>query len=545
MSSVLKKEQINWFSYSEETLQQAKNENKSIFLFISSTASQWSKKMQRDSFNSQIIIELLNERFIPIFVNKDERPDIERYYHKVYSLMNRETTGSPLSLFLTANLEPFYAGSYIPSENIDDQLSLESLLRIISKKYITDYDTLSQKGQEVLSHVNVQEQSIQATKLHINITQTIKTHVNNLLDSDFGGFSKAPKFPNTSTLHLLFDLYELKKESEILNAITLTLDNMIKGGFYDLENGGFYHYAKDSAWKEPYQVKTSYDNAQLIELYLRAYTLTQNENYKRVAFQSIDFMLNERQNTKLFSLKNEEIITSWNALMVKSLFTAANIDINYQINALETLDAILSELYVSGTLYHTKKLNDKASIKAFLEDYANLGETLIVAYQHTLDESFLIMATQFANLMIEQYYEQARWVYSTADFKLKENIHDLNIPSSLSSSLSLLLSISSLVDNNYKKFVFKTLELHSFSLMRQPLSSPKLTQMVLRYLKDDIIIKGNENRLKQYINQREKLSYPYVYFKVVNEEGLSIDNSHSTLEKKQTFEAVEDYLKNL
>ncbi|CAA6806599.1 MAG: Thymidylate kinase (EC [uncultured Sulfurovum sp.] len=545
MSNIKTKEFINWYSWSNEALEKARTENKSIFLFISSSSSQWSQKMYEASFNSDIIIELINERFIPIMVNKDERPDIERYYHKVYSLMNRETTGSPLSIFLTANLEPFYAGSYIPDQDINDQLSLESLLRVISKKYITDYDTLAQKGQEVLSHVNVQEKNIQATKLDINIIKTIQQHSNALLDHEFGGFSKAPKFPNASTLNLLLDVYELEKETKVLDALTLTLDNMIKGGFYDLENKGFYHYAKDVQWTQPYEVKTTYDNAQLIQLYLRAYNLTQNDNYKRVAIQSLDFMLKERKDAKFFSLENEEIITSWNALMVQTLFSASSIDDKYKVNALETLEAILSELYVSGTLYHTKKVNKKATIQAFLEDYTTLGETLISAYQHSLDESFLIMATQFANLIIEQYYEQARWVYSPGNFKVKENIHDMNIPSSVSSALSLLLSISSLVDNNYKKFVFKTLELNSFSLMRQPLSSPKLTQMVLRYLKDDIIIKSNETLLKKHTHDREKLSYPYVYFKVVNQTALNIDNSHSTLRTEETFEKVKQYLKTL
>ena len=545
MSNILKEKQINWYDWEESALEKAKNENKSIFLFITDSSSQWSKKMKEDSFTNETIIELLNERFISIKVNKNERPDIERYYQKVYTLMNRQATGSPLSLFLTANLEPFYAGSYIPHEEIADQLSLESLLRIISKKYITDYDTLVNKGQEVLSFVNSQEQSIQATKLHMNITFTIKKHVDSLLDAKFGGFTKAPKFPNASTLEVLFDVYELEKNNNLLNTVTLTLDNMIKGGFYDLANGGFYQYAKDTAWKEPYPVKTTYDNAQLIKLYLRAYNITKNEAYKEVAFKSLDFMLSSREDSKLFSLKDEDVITSWNALMVQALFSASNINAKYKVNALETLEALLSELYVSGTLYHSKKQNENATIQAFLEDYANLGETLIMAYQNSLDESFLMMATQFSNLLIEQYYEQARWVYSTGNFKVKEHIHDTNIPSCVASALSLLLSISSLVDNNYKKFVFKTLELHSFNLMRQPLSSPKLTQMVLRYLKDDIIIKSNETLLKKHINDRESLSYPYVYFKSIIEDEIRIDNSHSTLKEVQTFEEVKDYIKNL
>ena len=545
MSNMLKEKQINWYNWEKSTLEKARNENKSIFLFVSDASSQWSKKMEDDTFTDKTIIELLNERFISVKVNKNERPDIERYYQKVYTLMNRQATGSPLSLFLTANLEPFYAGSYIPKEDIDDQLSLESLLRIISKKYITDYDTLVKKGQEVLSFINNQDQSIQATKLNINVTNTISQHISSLLDSKFGGFSKAPKFPNVSTLELLFDTYLLKKDPAILTAITLTLDNMMTGGFYDSQHGGFYQYAKDDAWKEPYAFKTTYDNAQLIKLYLRAYNITKNEAYKEVAFKSLDFMLGSRKDSKLFSLKDEEIITSWNALMIQALFSASNIDEKYKVNAFETLETLLSELYVSGTLFHTKKQNEKATIQAFLEDYSNLGETLIIAYQNSLDESFLMMATQFSNLLIEQYYEQARWVYSTGDFKVRESIHDINIPSGVASALSLLLSISSLVDNNYKKFVFKTLELHSFNLMRQPLSAPKLTQMVLRYLKDDIIIKANDTLLKEHLNERELFSYPYVYFKSIIEEKIKIENSHSTLKEVNTFIEIKEYIKNL
>ena len=486
MSNVSNRAELHWYSWEASTLQIAKDENRAIFLFITDPTSQWSQKMQQHSFNDPVIIELLNERFISIKVNRHERPDMERYYQKVYKLMNREMAGSPLSLFLTVNLEPFYVGSYLPHEDINDQLSLESLLRVISKKYITDYETLASKGQEVLSFIDPQEKSIEATRLNLTIIMdTIEKHTKNLLDPTFGGFTKAPKFPHASTLELLLDVYELTPEPSILNAVTLTLDNMMQGNFYDKAEGGFYHYAKDEAWQEPYEVKTTYDNAQLSRLYLRTYQMTQKEAYKEVALKTLDFMLTSQEDSKLFALEKEPIVTSWNALMVQALFLASEVEEKYKVNALETLEALLSELYVSGTLYHTKKPNEKTTIKAFLEDYAYLGETLIDAYHHTSDESFLIMATQFANLLIEQYYEHGRWVYSTGEFKTRETIHDTTLPSALSSALSLLLSITSLVDNNYKKFVFKTLELHSYNLMRQPLSSPKLTQMVLRYLKHE------------------------------------------------------------
>ena len=520
-------------------IEKAQKENKCIYLFIESPSSYWSKKMAQECEKNRTVTELLKERFISVKIDKNERPDIERHYQKVYSLMNRQIGGIPLNIFLTQNLEPFYAASYIAPKAIEQQLGFEELLRVISKKYITDYETLNKKGQEVLEFIEPKEEQIQATKLHLNIIKTIEIQSIELLDKKHGGFTKTPKFHNVTLLELLLDVYLLEKNSNILASVTLTLDNMAKGGFYDVKNGGFYAYATKENWSEAYEVKTTYDNALLASLYLRAYQITQNENYKEVALKTIDFMLKEREVSKLFKLKDEKYLCSWNALVVKTLFKAGTIDKKYHIYALETLEELLSTFYKNGMLYHVEE------IKAFLEDYTELGEALIVAYQYTLDESFLIMATQFSNLIVEHYYQHAKWIFSTNEFKIRETIHDKTLPSSIGSALSLLLSISSLVDVNYKKFVFKTLELHSYNLMRQPLSSPKLTQMVLRYLRDDIIIKSNVSLLKENIDKKERIGYPYILFKNSDDDAFQLCNSHSCYATEQNFDKVISHLESI
>ena len=529
------KDLINWYSWDDEALTKAKNENKSIFLFIEDTHSKWSQRMKEESFTNEVITELLNERFVPILVQKDERPDIERYYQKIYALMNRQVAGSPLSIFLTQELQPFYAGSYISPQEVDAQLGFEALLRVISKKQITDYETLAKKGDEVLTFIEPKEENIQATKLHLSVMQTISLHTQTLLDKEHGGFTKAPKFPNTSLLELLLDLYQLENDLNILNAITLTLNKMSESTFYDIKNGGFYSYSEDKTWNNASGGKTLYNNALLAQLYLRTYSICDDENYKKIAFSTIEFML---------QLEDELSTTSENALLVQTLFKASHFDSKYKIIALEKLESILSELYINGTLYHCKKSQESAKIKAFLEDYSYLGETLIVAYQETLDESFLIMATQFSNILIEQFYEQGRWIYSSNSFKTRESIHDNNLPSSVATALSLLMSISSLVDTNYKKFVFKTLELHSYSLMRQPLSSPKLSQILLRYLKDDRIIKSNETLLKENIDKRKTIRYPYILFKTALDDNFELCNSHSSIIKEKNFEKLVSHLES-
>jgi len=523
----------------ENFIKKAKEENKCIYLSIESSSSYWSKKMAQECEENRRVKELLEERFISLKIDKNERPDIERYYQKVYSLMNRHIGGVPLTIFLTENLQPFYAASYIAPYAIEQQLGFEELLRVISKKYITDYETLSKKGQEVLKYIEPKDEQIQATKLNLNIIKTIEKQTVELLDKEYGGFTKAPKFHNATLLELLLDVYLLENNQSILDAVTLTLDNMAKGGFYDVKNGGFFIYATKEDWSESYNVKTTYDNALLASLYLRAYQLTQKEWYKEVALKTIDFMINRRENSKLFKLKDEKYLCSWNALMVKTLFKAGAIDKRYHIYALETLEALLSTFYRNGMLYHVEET------KAFLEDYTELGEALIVAYQYTIDESFLIMATQFSNLIIEHYYQHAKWVFSTNEFKIQETIYDKTLPSSVSSALSLLLSISSLVDINYKKFVFKTLELHSYNLMRQPISSPKLTQMVLRYLKDDVIIKSNVNLLKENMDKRERIRYPYILFKNSDDNAFQLCNSHSCYATEQSFDRIISHLESI
>ena len=545
---------IDWYPWGEKALAKAKAENKSIFLSIGYSSSHWCHVMEKESFQDEKIAELLNERFIAIKVDKEERPDIDKYYQEVYQLMNRRTGGWPISIFMTQNLEPFYAATYISPQARREEFGFEELLRTVSKKYITEYDTLVEKGSDILQNINPKNKNIEATRLNLNIMQTISVHVDHLLDKKEGGFGTAPKFPHASTIALLLDLYELKKEEKILDAALLSLDGMRKGGMVDHVDGGFYRYAIDEKWLQPHKVKTTYDNALLSQLYLRAYQITNNQSYKEITFKTIDFMLQQMSEDGLFFAKKDEIenettidktiITSWNAMIVSALFKASSIDKKYKAIAITSLESLLDNLYVNGTLYHSKVLGTEANVKAFLEDYAYLGEALITAYQSTLDEGYLIMATKFANSAIEQFYDYGQWKFSNGEFKIQDDIYDSTYPSSISTVLSLIMSISSLVDLNYKKFVFKTLEINSYSLMRQPLSSPKLTHILLRYLKDDIIIKSNENLLAEVIGKKALLGYPFVLFKTTLDENFVLCNSHSCFATETTFENLQPIIES-
>ena len=482
------KDPIDWYPWGEEALRRAKAEHKPIFLSIGYSSNLRCQIMEEESFQNEKIAELLNERFISIKVDKEEHLDIDAYYQEVYKLMNRRVGGSPISIFMTENLEPFYSATYISTEAQEAELGFEELLRTISKKYITEYETFEEKGKEVLQYINRKEKSIEATKLDLALFNTIRTHTNNLLDKKSGGFGTGSKFPNTSTLELLLESYQETKDETLLEATLLSLDKMEKGEIYDHLNGGFYRYSSNEDWSNPHRVKTTYDNALISQLYIRAFQLTNNQSYKEVAFKTIDFMLEQMSEEGLFFAKKDEIqkeetidksmLSAWNAMMISTLFKASAIDEKYKSIAIQSLDALLNTVYLNQTLYR----NSSLKIEGLLEDYAYLGEALIEAYQATNNEDYLHLATEFANKLIEVFYNYAQWNLSNSSFKIKANIYDTDYPSALSTACSLLLKISTLVDSTYKKFVFNTLELHSYTIMRQPLSSPKLTEVTLNYL---------------------------------------------------------------
>jgi hypothetical protein len=224
--------------------------------------------------------------------------------------------------------------------------------------------------------------------------------------------------------------------------------------------------------------------------------------------------------------------------MIKSLFKASRVDKNYLNLAIKSLDALLENMYINSELFHSTLMGKKPKIKAFLEDYAYLAETLIEAYESTLNEVYLITATKLVNSAIEKYFDQGKWKFSRGEFETNADIYDSSYPSSVATMLSALYSISSLVDSVYKKFVFKTLEIYSYDVMRQPISTPRISSMVIRYLKDDIIIKAKEEKLKSHIKDLDTLPHPFSFLKNDTNDGFMLCNSNSCFGHEKDFKGV-------
>ena len=605
---------VAWYPWGEEAFEKAKRENKPIFLSIGYSSCHWCHVMERESFENEAIAGILNDHFISIKVDREERPDIDKHFQEVYQLMNGRPGGWPTSLFLTDELKPFYAATYIPPEPRYGLMGFGQLLQTIHSKYQSDKKTLAEKADEILGFINPSKNKIQATRLDPSIIERFESQAKQLFDSRDGGFNTAPKFPQVSTLDLLLDSYRLTGNREALDMVTRTLKSMARGGFYDRVDGGFCRYSTDNAWLVPHFEKMTYDNALLSGLYLKTYSVTGKKFYRSIAFETIDFMLERMSEKHLFysasdadtegeegkyfvysyakALKSFEkagippkeheklaaalglteegnfegknivrikdpahpdipyykeaiaalrkrrekrsypfidkkVLVSWNAMMIKTLFRAGRIEERYLEAATASLDALTGTMYLDGQLYHSTLIGKKPKIKAFLEDYAYLCDALIEAYESTLDETYLIVAVKLANNAIEKYYERGLWKFSRGEFETKADIHDSSYPSSMAVMLDALLSISSLVDPVYKKFVFKTLEVHSYDVMRQPISTPRLSKTVIRYLKDDIIVKAREEKLKAHIPDLDKIPYPFSYIKADTNDGFMICTSSS------------------
>lgn len=640
MSNKLKKEQspyliqhsenpVDWYPWGDEAFSKAKKDNKAIFLSIGYSSCHWCHVMERESFENKEIAEILNQNFVSIKVDREERPDIDKHFQSVYQLMNGRSGGWPTSIFLTEDKKPFYSATYIPPEAKYGMMGFNELLVTIKKKYTAQKDLLTEKAEEILRFIDPQDKKIQATKLDNSIILRFEQQSTQLMDKVNGGFNKAPKFPQVSLLELLFDTYLLTKNKSTLNMAIKTLDNMMKGGLYDIVEGGFCRYSTDDIWLVPHFEKMSYDNALLITLYLKSYQITKDIKYKSIALDTLDFMLAKMSKDNLFfsasdadtegvegkyfvydydevekiflnnnipketisdlgiskngnfegsnivrPIKNkkdivkydeaiqilldirgereypfidEKIIVSWNAMVIKSIFRASRInnEINkeYLEQAVNSLGTLLDNMYINDELYHSTIIGENPKIKAFLEDYAYLTDTLLEAYQTTLNENYLILATKLVNTSIEKYYAHGKWKFSRGEFETNADSYDSSYPSSLAVMLDSIYTISSLVDTVYKKFVFQTLQLNSYDVMRQPISKPKLAKVVMRYLSDDIIIKAKEDKLKYHLSDIQKLSYPFSYLRVDKNDGFMICNSNSCFGHEKDFNGVEEVIK--
>ncbi|MGA9047007.1 thioredoxin domain-containing protein [Sulfuricurvum sp.] len=295
-----KENPLEWYPWCDEAFDRAKREHKAIFISIGYSSCHWCHVMEHEVFENPEIAEFVNQHFICIKVDREERPDIDKHYQELHMLLNRRSGGWPLSIFCTPENKPFYAATYIPPYNQERMMGFSELTAIIADKIAQNDEKLFQNADEITGYLRPKNEPVQATALNAKIIPQFTQQAGHNYDENNGGFSKSPKFPHASTLRTLMTIDRLEPDEKIKAILTHTLDSMALGGMYDLIDGGFCRYSTDEAWLVPHFEKMTYDNALLCTLYAEAGVLYKDENYIRIARETADFMIRFMMEDDLF-----------------------------------------------------------------------------------------------------------------------------------------------------------------------------------------------------------------------------------------------------
>lgn len=287
------KNPVDWYPWGEEAFEKAKREDKPIFLSIGYSTCHWCHVMERESFEDEEVAELLNRNFVSIKVDREERPDVDAIYMAVCQAITG-SGGWPLTILMTHEQKPFYAGTYFPKYQKYGQVGLMALLSDIANLWKKERNKLLEAGEGIASFIAKQASSYKSPNMPSKeILLKGKEQFRQMYDENYGGFGIAPKFPAPHNLLFLLSFGKLEKDSEAFQMVEKTLESMYRGGIFDHIGGGFSRYATDERWLIPHFEKMLYDNALLATLYLEAFRVTEKPYYERVARRTLDYILRE------------------------------------------------------------------------------------------------------------------------------------------------------------------------------------------------------------------------------------------------------------
>ena len=284
---------VDWYPWGPEALERARVEDMPIFLSIGYAACHWCHVMERESFENERIAALMNEHFVNIKVDREERPDLDDVYMAAVQAMTG-SGGWPMSVFLTPEREPFFAGTYFPPDDRHGMPGFPRILAAVAEAWRERRIEARQQARDVATHIRTQlEVPAERGEPESRQLEAAVARLATSFDPRHGGFSGAPKFPAPMTLEFLLRAWRRQPAEQTLRMATVTLDRMAAGGIFDQLGGGFARYSTDAVWLVPHFEKMLYDNAQLAHCYLEAFRASGEPRYAEVARRTLDFMLAE------------------------------------------------------------------------------------------------------------------------------------------------------------------------------------------------------------------------------------------------------------
>ena len=430
---------VDWYPWGEEAFEAARAADKPILVSIGYSACHWCHVMEHESFEDEKIAALMNENFINIKVDMEERPDVDQIYMNFVQL----TTGRggwPMNVFLTPDKRPFFGGTYFPPASRYNMPSWPQILTSIADAYANRREELETSANEIvgeLRRLTIAEMSTES--LSTGLLDTAFTSYSRTFDAVNGGFGGAPKFPPAMSLEFLLRYHHRTGNDMALQMVRYTCEKMARGGIYDQLGGGFHRYSVDSIWLVPHFEKMLYDNAQLVRVYLHLYQVTGEESFKRTAEETLDYVLREMTDPsggfyssqdadsegvegKFFVWRPDEIkeiLGDEHAAVLNAYFDVTvhgNFEETNILNIKRDLENVASELGLSEEQF--RQIVDQGKQKLFEEREHRVkphrDEKVLTAWNGLMLSAF---ADAAAILGEERYFEAAR---RNADFLLSE-----------------------------------------------------------------------------------------------------------------------------
>jgi uncharacterized protein YyaL (SSP411 family) len=449
---------VDWYPWGEEARARAREQDMPILLSVGYSACHWCHVMEHESFEHAETAQLMNERFVNVKVDREERPDVDAVYMDAVVALSGHG-GWPMTVFLTPEGEPFFGGTYYPPEPRHGLPSFRQLLVAVSDAYRERREDVTRQAQALVESVREQnDQQPSSEPLTDAVLEDAVRGLRSQFDPEWGGFGRAPKFPPASALEFLLRRGELE-------LVTKTLDGMARGGMYDVVGGGFHRYSVDERWLVPHFEKMLYDNALLVPAYLHGWAQTGDERYRTVAAQTTDYMVRElwidgegfassqdadtdgvegstytwapgegapdellepfehgrsilrgelddetrgslhaTRDQRPQPARDDKVITSWNGLALAALAEAGRMLERPDLLQIATR---LAELLTAGELVRSRRAG-RASVPGFLDDYANVAHGLYELHVATGDPRWLHESRRLALLAIERFADEER-----------------------------------------------------------------------------------------------------------------------------------------
>jgi len=289
---------VDWYAWGDDAFQKAKAEDKPILVSIGYSACHWCHVMEHESFEDEETAQIMNENFVNIKVDMEERPDVD----KIYMSFVQMTTGGggwPLNVFLTPEKLPFFGGTYFPPAPRYQMPSFKQLLTSLADAWIQKRDEIEFSAIDILSEIKrAQETEISSDGLSLDQLDLAFLSFSRTFDAKNGGFGGAPKFPPAMSLEFILRYYKRTGDESALEIVEKTCQKMARGGIYDQLGGGFHRYAVDANWLVPHFEKMLYDNAQLVQIYLHLFQITKDQFYRKIAVETLGYLKREMLHEK-------------------------------------------------------------------------------------------------------------------------------------------------------------------------------------------------------------------------------------------------------